>query len=131
MAKSLQEQFEELKRKVEAIEAGRKGVDKYRRNLAKAAAEYEEEYQKLVDGGLAVSVLEGEGIKPVARVLYEMYRDYRSDDKTSNEGEEETAPVRQDTAEEDAIMTPAERQPHAEGVGAGPGMVPETNWNQQ
>ena len=78
-----------------------------------------------------MSVLEGEGIRPVARVLYEMYRDYRSDDKTSNEGEEETAPVRQDTAEEDAIMTPAEQQPHAEGVGAGPEMVPETNWNQQ
>lgn len=127
MAKSLQEQLEELKRKVNAIEAGRKGVDKCRKNLAKAAAEYSDEYQKLINDGLPISTLEAEGIKPVTHVLYELGRDFRrNNDKT------EPAPVedQQSVIVEDT-RPETDEQPYAEPSTMIPQTVPGTNWNQQ
>lgn len=127
MAKSLQEQLEELKRKVNAIEAGRKGIDKCRKNLAKAAADYHNEYQKLINDGLPISTLDAEGIKPVTHVLYELGRDFRrNDDRT------EQAPVddQQSVIVEDS-QPETDGQPYAEPSTMIPQTVPETNWNQQ
>ena len=81
MAKSLTEQLEELQKKVDAITAGRKGADKCRRSLAKAASDYQNEYQKLLDSGLTINMLEAEGIKPVTHVLYELGRSFRKTDE--------------------------------------------------
>ena len=131
MAKSLQEQLDELKRKVNAIEAGRKGVDKCRKNLAKAAAEYSDEYQKLINDGLPVSTLETEGIKPVTHVLYELGRDFRrSDNKPDDKTEPAPVEDQQSLMVEDT-QPDVERQPYAEPSTMIPQTAEETNWNQQ
>jgi len=131
MAKSLQEQLEELKRKVNAIEAGRKGVDKCRRNLAKAAADYQGEYQKLINDGLPISTLEAEGIKPVTHVLYELGRDFRQNDNKPDD-KPEPAPVEdQQSAMAEDAQPDTEEQPYAEPSTMIPQTAGETNWNQQ
>lgn len=131
MAKSLQEQLEELKRKVNAIEAGRKGVDKCRKNLAKAAADYHNEYQKLINDGLPISTLDAEGIKPVTHVLYELGRDFRrNDDKPEDRTEQAPVEDQQSVIVEDT-QPDTEEQPYAEPSTMIPQTVPETNWNQQ
>lgn len=131
MAKSLQEQLEELKRKVNAIEAGRKGVDKCRKNLAKAAADYHNEYQKLINDGLPISTLDAEGIKPVTHVLYELGRDFRrNDDKPEDRTEQAPVEDQQSVIVGDT-QPDTEEQPYAEPSTMIPQTVPETNWNQQ
>ena len=131
MAKSLTEQLEELKRKVNAIEAGRKGVDKCRKNLAKAAADYHNEYQKLINDGLPISTLDAEGIKPVTHVLYELGRDFRrNDDKPEDRTEQAPVEDQQSVIVGDT-QPDTEEQPYAEPSTMIPQTVPETNWNQQ
>ena len=131
MAKGLTEQLEELKRKVNAIEAGRKGVDKCRKNLAKAAAEYSDEYQKLINDGLPISTLEAEGIKPVTHVLYELGRDFRrNNDKPDDKTEPAPVEDQQSVIVEDS-QPETDGQPYAEPSTMIPQTAEETNWNQQ
>lgn len=131
MAKSLTEQLEELKRKVNAIEAGRKGADKCRKNLAKAAAEYSDEYQKLINDGLPISTLEAEGIKPVTHVLYELGRDFRrNNDKPDDKTEPAPVEDQQSVIVEDS-QPETDGQPYAEPSTMIPQTAEETNWNQQ
>lgn len=131
MAKSLKEQLEELQKKVDAITAGRKGVDKCRKTLAKAAADYQDEYQKLLDSGLTVSTLDVEDIKPVSRVLYEMYRDFHKSEEKNPDKKmmEETIEVPQDTALEDKGMMDPGQRPYAD-VAVPEQAVPEQNYQQ-
>lgn len=117
MAKSLTEQLEELQKKVDAITAGRKGADKCRRSLAKAASDYQNEYQKLLDSGLTINMLEAEGIKPVTHVLYELGRSFRkTDEKPDDRIVEEPLEIRQDPAEGNNAATRPEQQPYIEAA---------------
>lgn len=115
MAKSLTEQLEELQKKVDAITAGRKGADKCRRSLAKAASDYQNEYQKLLDSGLTINMLEAEGIKPVTHVLYELGRSFRKTDAKPGIVEEPLE-IQQDQAEGNDAATRPEQQPYIEAT---------------
>ena len=111
MAKSLTEQLEELQKKVDAITAGRKGADKCRRSLAKAASDYQNEYQKLLDSGLTINMLEAEGITPHIRERYDLGRSFRKTDaKPDDRIVEEPLEIQQDQAEgNDAAPMPEQQ----------------------
>lgn len=67
--RSLMEQYEELKRKVEALENAHKILDKSLSNIVKAAEDYNEKYLEVKNQGIPEMTLKSENILPVNAAL--------------------------------------------------------------